>query len=78
MINLPIENTDDQKNFVYTVQAGAFTNATNAAALKKEIESTGMVSFINEKNVAGTVFNVVYIGSLIPKKKLKIFFQLQM
>lgn len=64
-----VENTDDQNQFTYTVQAGAFTNATNAAALKKEIESAGMESFINEKNVAGTVFNVVYIGRFNSRKE---------
>lgn len=72
----PINTNDGEKNFVYTIQAGAFTNATNAAALKKEIESAGMVSFINEKNVAGTVFNVVYIGKYETKKEAEDFLPL--
>ena len=72
----PINNNDVEKNFVYTIQAGAFTNATNAAALKKDIESAGMVSFINEKNVAGTVFNVVYIGKYETKKEAEDFLPL--
>ena len=72
----PINTNDGEKNFVYTIQAGAFTNATNAAALKKEIESAGMVSFINEKNVAGTVFNVVCIGKYETKKEAEDFLPL--
>jgi tetratricopeptide (TPR) repeat protein len=70
---IPINTNDDEKNFFYTIQAGAFTNGNNATALKKEIELTGMISFINEKNVAGTVFNVVYIGKYKTKKEAEDF-----
>ncbi len=69
----PINNNNVEKQFVYTIQAGAFTNETNAASLKKEIEEAGMVSFINEKNVAGTVFNVVYVGKFETKKEAEDF-----
>ena len=68
-----INNNNFEKQFVYTVQAGAFTNEANAASLKKEIEGAGMVSFINEKNVAGTVFNVVYVGKFETKKEAEDF-----
>ncbi|MDP2363737.1 MAG: SPOR domain-containing protein, partial [Ignavibacteria bacterium] len=67
------KKNDDDKQFRYSVQAGAFTNSTNAAALKKEIESAGMISFIKEKNVAGTIFNVVYIGKFETKKEAEDF-----
>lgn len=71
------ENLDQQNNpeeiFSYTIQAGAFTNSANAFGLKKEIENAGMVSFIKEKNVAGTVFNVVYIGKFKSRKEAEDF-----
>jgi len=69
----PVENNDTEKQFTYSVQAGAFTNSVNANALKKDIESAGMVSFIKDKNVAGTVFKVVYIGKFETKKEAEDF-----
>jgi len=72
----PVENSDVEKKFVYTIQAGAFTSAANAASLKKEIENTGLVSFIKEKSVAGTVFNVVFIGKYETKKEAEDFLPL--
>ena len=68
-----INDNNSEKQFVYTIQAGAFTNEANAASLKKEIEAAGMLSFINEKNVAGTVFNVVYVGKFETKKEAEDF-----
>jgi tetratricopeptide (TPR) repeat protein len=65
----PVENNNVEKEFRYTVQAGAFTNIDNANSLKKDIENAGMTSFIQEKNVAGTVFNVVYIGKFETQKE---------
>jgi len=62
-----------EKEFVYTIQAGAFTNSANASSLKKDVESAGIVSFIKEKNVAGTVFNVVYIGKFASRKEAEDF-----
>ncbi|HQF41576.1 MAG TPA: DUF3808 domain-containing protein [Ignavibacteriaceae bacterium] len=62
-----------EKELAYTIQAGAFTNSANASGLKKDVESAGMVSFIKEKNVAGTVFNVVYIGKFASRKEAEDF-----
>ncbi|HCY74946.1 MAG TPA: hypothetical protein DHV28_03425 [Ignavibacteriales bacterium] len=65
-----INNSNNtEKQFAYTIQAGAFTSAVNANTLKKDIESAGMISFIKEKNVAGTDFNVVYIGKFETRKE---------
>jgi len=69
----PVENNDTEKQLTYSVQAGAFTNSVNANALKKDIESAGMVSFIKDKNVAGTVFKVVYVGKFETKKEAEDF-----
>jgi tetratricopeptide (TPR) repeat protein len=68
-----VENNDTEKQFAYSIQAGAFTNKVNANALKNNIESAGMVSFIKDKNVAGTVFSVVYIGKFGTKKEAEDF-----
>ena len=65
----PVETADAEKQFSYSVQAGAFTNVDNANSLKKDIENAGMVSFIQDKNVAGTVFKVVYIGKFETRKE---------
>ena len=72
----PVENTDVKKQFIYTIQAGAFTSAVNASTLKKEIENAGLVSFTKEKSVAGTVFNVVFIGKYETKKEAEDFLPL--
>lgn len=68
-----VTKSDDNKVYLYSIQAGAFTNAANATSLKKEIESVGMISFIKEKNVAGTVFNVVYVGKFETRKEAENF-----
>ena len=62
-----------EKEFLYSVQAGAFTNSDNATVLKKEIENAGMISFIQDKNVAGTVFKVVYIGKFETRREAEDF-----
>jgi len=69
----PVKTSDDAKQFSYSVQAGAFTNVDNANSLKKDIENAGMVSFIQDKNVAGTVFKVVYIGKFETRKEAEDF-----
>ena len=72
-IETPVENVDAEKQFSYSVQAGAFTNADNAKLLKQDIEKAGMISFIQEKNIAGTTFNVVYIGKFETRKEAEDF-----
>jgi len=66
----------DDVNYKFTVQAGAFTNSANAAALKKEIEDAGMNAFIKEKNVGGTIFNVVYVGKFINRNDAEGYLQI--
>lgn len=68
-------NTDDA-NYKYTVQAGAFTNFENAASLKNEFETAGMSTFIKEKNVGGTIFNVVYVGKFINRNDAESYLQI--
>jgi len=48
--------------YKFTIQAGAFTNAQNALALKKDFVEAGYFSEIKDKVVGGTNFKVVYVG----------------
>jgi tetratricopeptide (TPR) repeat protein len=63
-------------NYKFTVQAGAFTNSANASSLKKEFEDAGMNTFIKEKNVGGTIFNVVYVGKFINRDEAESYLQI--
>ncbi len=46
----------------YIIQAGAFTVLANAQKLMKELKSGGYSSRIEDKEIAGTVFHVIYAG----------------
>lgn len=46
----------------YLIQAGAFTVLANADNLIKALKSIGYNSRIEEKEIAGTVFHVIYTG----------------
>ena len=64
------ENTPKYK---FTIQAGAFTNPSNAAALKNNFEDNGFFSEIKHKVVAGTTFRVVYVGKFEDKEEAENF-----
>ena len=53
-----------KKNIVYkyTIQAGAFTVSSNADHLKTRFENAGFYSSVKNKNVAGTIFHIVFVG----------------
>jgi len=63
----------EEIDYKFSVQAGAFTNAANAAALKKEFEKAGMFTTLIEKNIGGTVFNVVSVGRFATRKEAEDF-----
>jgi len=70
-------------NFKFTIQVGAFSSVKNAEVLKAELEDSGYKIELVEKNVAGTIFNVLYLGKFEDKKsaekileKVNIDFQL--
>lgn len=46
----------------YTIQAGAFTILANANNLMKSLKTNGYNSRLEEKEIAGTVFHIVYTG----------------
>jgi septal ring-binding cell division protein DamX len=66
----PVKKNLDYK---FTIQAGAFSNADNALALKKKFEDAGFFSEVKEKNVAGTNFHIVYIGKFLTEDQAKNF-----
>lgn len=55
----------------YTIQAGAFTISANAGHLKTRFENAGFYSSIKDKNVAGTIFHVVYVGKFETEESAK-------
>ncbi len=74
----PVKTVDqkDETIYKYTVQAGAFTNKDNAAALQKEFTAAGMKSVVTEKNVGGTIFNVVCVGQFSGRNEAEDFKQI--
>lgn len=79
-VNKPqqVQSSDDvnEKDYKYTIQAGAFTNAENADKLYQQFVTAGMKSFVKDKNVGGTVFKVVYVGQFMSKDKADSFLQI--
>lgn len=74
----PVQSSDSpsEQDYKYTVQAGAFTNSANASKLNEEFIAAGMKSSIKEKNVGGTIFNVVYVGEFANKDNAESFLQI--
>ncbi len=65
----------DIKDYKFTVQAGAFSNDSNAASLKKTFVDAGFYSFIKNKSVGGTEFRVVYVGRFEKRAEAEKFLQ---
>jgi hypothetical protein len=68
----PLTNTQKIK-YRFTIQAGAFSNKDNANAMKKQFIDAGFSSEIKEKTVAGTIFQVVYVGKFATEEEAKNF-----
>ncbi|NLT51040.1 MAG: hypothetical protein GXX85_09010 [Ignavibacteria bacterium] len=57
------ENTDNGLTaYKFTVQAGAFINKFNAEKLKADLKKEKYDAVITEKNVGGSIFNIVTTG----------------
>ncbi|MDR3610400.1 MAG: SPOR domain-containing protein [Ignavibacteriaceae bacterium] len=59
----------------YTIQAGAFSSKENAETLKNQFINAGYSSEIKEKEVAGTLFNIVCVGKFNTMEEAKKFLQ---
>ena len=64
---------EDTPKYKFTIQAGAFTNPSNAATLKNNFEDNGFFSEVKDKIVAGTTFRVVYVGKFEDKEEAENF-----
>lgn len=64
-----------EQEYKFTIQAGAFTNFENAAALKNNLEKSGILSRIGEKSVGGTTFHIVYAGQFATYEDAEGFLQ---
>ena len=69
------ERTVDEQNYEFTIQAGAFTNFENAATLKNDLDKSGILAHIGEKNVGGTTFHIVYAGQFVTYEDAEGFLQ---
>jgi hypothetical protein len=65
--------TDSSLKYKYTIQAGAFSNRDNANSLKIQLTDAGYSAEIKEKTVAGTIFQVVYVGKFTTELEAKNF-----
>jgi hypothetical protein len=65
------KSSNQNINYKYTIQAGAFSNKDNANSLKKQFIDAGYSSEIKEKTVAGTLFLVVYVGKYSTEDEAK-------
>jgi hypothetical protein len=74
-INQTKEENEQILKAKYTIQAGAFSSKENADALKNQFISAGYSSEIKEKEVAGTLFKVVYVGKFNSMDEAKKFLQ---
>ena len=61
------------KDFRFTIQAGAFSNDSNAVSLKNSFDGAGYYSFIGKKSVGGSDFSVVYIGRFKKREEAESF-----
>ena len=66
---------DSSKNYQFTIQAGAFSNDSNALSLKTSFENAGYYSFIRNKSVGGSEFKVVYVGRFVNRDEAESFLQ---
>jgi len=63
----PPQVKQSEQDYKFTIQAGAFSNGGNAQTLKAGFDKSGIFSEVKDKQVAGTVFHVVYVGKFMTK-----------
>ena len=72
-VTIPVKEKPVEKEFKYTVQAGAFTRKDNALKLKFDFDKAGYSSQIVEKSVGGSLFHVVNVGKFASEEEAKSF-----
>jgi hypothetical protein len=73
---IPVKEKPVEKEFKYTVQAGAFTRKDNALKLKTDFNKAGYSSQVFEKSVGGSIFHVVNVGKFKTDEEAKSFLNL--
>ena len=73
VVTPPVEQQKPATVNRYTIQAGAFSNFENASNLKNDFVKAGYISEMNEKNVGGTIFQVVYVGKFASRNDAEDF-----
>lgn len=68
VVSQPVQQPVQTVNYRFTIQAGAFSNPSNAENLKNDFVKAGYQTEISEKNVGGTLFQVVYVGKFTSRK----------
>jgi len=63
----PPQVKQSDQDYKFTIQAGAFSNEGNAQTLKAGFDKFGIFSEVKDKQVAGTVFHVVYVGKFMTR-----------
>ncbi len=71
--NTIVSQPEVKAEYRFTIQAGAFSNPANAANLNNDLIKTGYQTEIKEKNVGGTLFQVVYVGKFSSRKDAEDF-----
>ena len=66
------EKTVD-KEYKFTIQAGAFTRKENALKLKTDFDKAGYFSQVVDKSVGGSLFHVVNVGKFASEEEAKSF-----
>ncbi|MEW6195251.1 MAG: SPOR domain-containing protein [Bacteroidota bacterium] len=61
----------DSKNYRFTIQAGAFINIDNAKKLGDQIKANGYTVEITQKEIGGTILNVVNVGKFVNEEETK-------
>jgi tetratricopeptide (TPR) repeat protein len=63
-----VEPVNDQVKAAFTIQTGAFINLDKAKELETKLFKQGYKTKIKEKNVGGTIFNLVIVGEYKSKE----------
>lgn len=61
----------DSKNYRFTIQAGVFINIDNAKKLSDQIKANGYTVEITQKEIGGTILNVVNVGKFVNEEETK-------
>jgi hypothetical protein len=70
-------DTDDEiapvSEYLFSIQAGAFSNNTNAENLRRRFVKAGYHTVVKDKNVGGTLFKIVYTGRFRTRSEAESF-----